>query len=72
MQDNVLLLRKPSGKLTVLITDFGLSRVIGNAEPGKVVLSRTYCGTPGYMAPEILDEKVNKQTLNRKQQQLIY
>lgn len=57
----MLLLKNRNNKITVLITDFGLSRVIGHGKEEKAdkatALSRTYCGTPGYMAPEILEEK---------------
>ena len=43
--ENVLLVRHPSNKLTILLTDFGLSRVI-SFDDGQPTLSRTCCGTP--------------------------
>lgn len=51
--ENVLLLRHPNNKLTVLITDFGLSRVI-TVDQGAVAMSRTICGTQAYMSPEVV------------------
>ena len=36
----------------VCITDFGLSKVLENGDPTK-----TYCGTPEYMAPEVIKQK---------------
>lgn len=54
--ENILLLRHPSNKLTILLTDFGLSRVI-SMDNDRPNLSRTCCGTPAYMAPEILENK---------------
>ena len=51
--ENVLLQKHPNNKRTILITDFGLSRVI-SMDHEKPCLSRTTCGTPAYMAPEIL------------------
>lgn len=35
------------------ITDFGLSKIINDED----VIMKTICGTPSYLAPEILDGK---------------
>ncbi|KAH9525949.1 testis-specific serine/threonine-protein kinase 4 [Dermatophagoides farinae] len=55
--ENILLIRHPNEKLTILVTDFGLSRLISYDYSGNVVLNRTYCGTMDYMAPEIIKER---------------
>ncbi|OTF73946.1 hypothetical protein BLA29_014883, partial [Euroglyphus maynei] len=55
--ENILLIRHPNDKLTILLTDFGLSRLISFDSDGNVVLNRTYCGTIDYMAPEIIKER---------------
>ena len=46
-----ILFRTPEDDADVLITDFGLSRVI--TEEGSDEVLTTTCGTPAYMAPEI-------------------
>ena len=38
----------------VLITDFGLSRLVWRQSQELLLMSNTYCGTPPYMAPEVL------------------
>ncbi len=43
-----------SGDYTLLISDFGLSRVVHHKAGGAVENNTTYCGTPIHMAPEIL------------------
>ena len=43
-----------SGKKIVLVSDYGLSRVVHQDEKGGPVMYTTQCGTPAYMAPEIL------------------
>lgn len=50
--ENVLLSHKPGdGSMpTLLITDFGLSRLVAEGKRAK-----TICGTPFYMAPEVLE-----------------
>ena len=44
----------------VLISDFGLSRLLGRQSVDEVLLSKTYCGTPPYMAPEVLEIPIKK------------
>ena len=52
---NFLMANHPSGKKIVLISDYGLSRVVHQTDSGrKPVMYTTQCGTPAYMAPEIL------------------
>ena len=46
--ENILLLSEDNDS-TVKITDFGLSRVVGEGS-----LMRTLCGTPSYLAPEVI------------------
>ena len=41
----------------ILISDFGLSRVAVRASSEGIVESKTYCGTPPFMSPEILERK---------------
>lgn len=43
----------------VLISDFGLSRISRTAD-NELKASKTYCGTPPYMAPELLTIELNK------------
>ena len=38
----------------ILISDFGLSRLVWRQSQDKQLMSKTYCGTPPYMAPEVL------------------
>ena len=38
----------------IKVADFGLARVISNKE-----MMKTACGTPGYVAPEVLKNKVS-------------
>jgi serine/threonine protein kinase len=45
-----LLLKSMEDKLSVKIADFGLSKIVG-AE----VIMKTACGTPSYVAPEVLE-----------------
>jgi len=44
-----LLLKSPSDDTEIKLADFGLSKVLGTE-----VMMQTACGTPGYVAPEIL------------------
>ena len=41
----------------ILISDFGLSRLVWRESVQELMLSKTYCGTVPYMAPEILNIK---------------
>jgi serine/threonine protein kinase len=52
--ENLLLSDKNLNQATVKISDFGLARYVC---PDNNVLASTTCGTPGYVAPEILDNK---------------
>jgi len=47
--ENILMARKDS--LDLRVTDFGLSRVLGEGS-----FCKTLCGTPQYLAPEVLTE----------------
>lgn len=53
--ENVLLKYKRPNSI-LKITDFGLSKIIEDDE----TIMRTVCGTPYYVAPEILDRSVSK------------
>lgn len=46
-----------SGNLLLLMADFGLSRILHHEDGGELALNRTVCGTPLFMAPEILMKK---------------
>ena len=46
--ENVLLMSQDQ-ECTIKVTDFGLSRVVGENS-----LMKTLCGTPSYLAPEVL------------------
>lgn len=48
--ENILLAKKPldaKGPFSVKLSDFGLSRLVGNNS------MKTMCGTPTYLAPEV-------------------
>ncbi|ORX73150.1 Pkinase-domain-containing protein, partial [Linderina pennispora] len=48
--DNILIKKTPSGAIaSVKIADFGLARAVSDGD-----LMRTICGTPSYLAPEII------------------
>lgn len=49
---NILLNADGEQNLQILITDFGLSRVVYRSKTG-MVMCKSYCGTPNYMAPEM-------------------
>ena len=48
-----LLLKDTTEDAIVKITDFGLSKIFSDDVAGEVVM-KTACGTPGYVAPEVL------------------
>ena len=50
--ENLLLKSKTDGLSSVKISDFGLARMTPAGE-----LANTTCGTPGYVAPEIINLK---------------
>ena len=50
--ENLLLDTKDLEKATIKISDFGLARFVTSEE-----LATTTCGTPGYVAPEVLTKK---------------
>jgi len=49
--ENILISRR----LDVKLADFGFARFCADSD-GRQVLSRTYCGSPAYEAPEILSQ----------------
>jgi serine/threonine protein kinase len=48
-----ILLKDTSEDAEIKITDFGLSKIFSDDLAGEVVM-KTACGTPGYVAPEVL------------------
>jgi calcium/calmodulin-dependent protein kinase I len=52
--ENLLLTKKDVDQAIVKISDFGLARYI---DPTQNALATTTCGTPGYVAPEVLIKK---------------
>jgi len=48
-----ILLKDTSEAAEIKITDFGLSKIFSDDAAGEVVM-KTACGTPGYVAPEVL------------------
>ncbi|KAL8594155.1 hypothetical protein ACOMHN_018095 [Nucella lapillus] len=60
--ENILMAQNPedeNDKLHIKVTDFGLSVVKGGVTPDSMM--QDFCGTPIYMAPEILDNKTYSQ-----------
>jgi serine/threonine protein kinase len=55
-QPENLLLATPDENADIKITDFGLSKIIG---PEAHMQMKTACGTPGYVAPEVLKCEVH-------------
>ncbi|KPM04185.1 protein kinase-like protein 9 [Sarcoptes scabiei] len=51
--DNFLMLNI-DGHLVLMISDFGLSSFVSKDDSGKFELFQSQCGTPAFMAPEIL------------------
>mmetsp|Transcript_9099 Transcript_9099/g.24202 ORF Transcript_9099/g.24202 Transcript_9099/m.24202 type:complete len:440 (+) Transcript_9099:108-1427(+) len=52
-----LLLKDESESAAIKITDFGLSKIFADDLAGEVVM-KTACGTPGYVAPEVLTHEI--------------
>ena len=50
-----ILLASPNPEAELKITDFGLSKTL-SSEPGDALMS-TRCGTPGYVAPEVIAQE---------------
>ena len=48
-----ILLKDKSNSSAIKITDFGLSKIYSDDAAGEVTM-KTACGTPGYVAPEVL------------------
>lgn len=55
--ENLLFSSKNLNKAVIKVADFGLARFVDEAQ-----LATTTCGTPGYVAPEILEQKPYNQT----------
>jgi len=51
-----ILLKHDGEDADIKITDFGLSKIFSDDLEGEVVM-KTACGTPGYVAPEVLEHK---------------
>ncbi len=49
--ENLLYSSKDPAKAIIKVSDFGLARFIG-----PETMASTTCGTPGYVAPEILEQ----------------
>jgi len=52
-----ILLKDESEESAIKITDFGLSKIFADDLAGEVVM-KTACGTPGYVAPEVLTHEL--------------
>lgn len=50
--ENLLLKSKDKDNINIMVADFGLARVVSPTD-----MMKTACGTPGYVAPEILQNK---------------
>jgi len=48
-----ILLKDTSEDAVIKVTDFGLSKIFADDTHGEVIM-KTACGTPGYVAPEVL------------------
>ena len=49
-----ILLKDKSNAAAIKITDFGLSKIFCGDDAAQEVVMKTACGTPGYVAPEVL------------------
>ncbi|CAF3796861.1 unnamed protein product [Adineta steineri] len=58
--ENVLLTLPDTNETLVKITDFGLSRFIN-----ETTLMKTFCGTPNYLAPEVLSTRGESSYTNK-------
>jgi len=52
-----ILLKDENEDAAIKITDFGLSKIFADDLAGEVVM-KTACGTPGYVAPEVLTHEI--------------
>jgi len=52
-----ILLKDETETSPIKITDFGLSKIFADDLQGEVVM-KTACGTPGYVAPEVLTHEI--------------
>ncbi|KAJ2744834.1 Calcium/calmodulin-dependent protein kinase type I [Coemansia sp. BCRC 34301] len=48
------LFRTPAADSTLAIADFGMSQIIDSSKEGASRVLTAHCGTPGYMAPEMV------------------
>lgn len=51
--ENILLVSKTTANIDIRVADFGLGKMF----PDEVDVATTRCGTPGYVAPEVLNRK---------------
>lgn len=58
--ENILLSSAREAETLIKITDFGLSKFVDGA-----ALMKTFCGTPNYLAPEVLQTKGDGQYTNK-------
>lgn len=52
-----ILLKNKGDAAAIKITDFGLSKIFFAEDAEQEVLMKTACGTPGYVAPEVLSHE---------------
>jgi len=50
--DNIFLSRQLNGETVPKVLDFGISRLVDDLAEGRLTLTRSVFGTPGYMPPE--------------------